>query len=80
DANDAAYAVRTRDVAVAKNFAKIIGEKRARVFNARFVDISRIALAQVRACKEMRDTGKLKTHDTAPAPSAGFAAIMALSK
>ena len=80
DSNDAAYAVRTRDVEVAKKFAKIIGEKRARVFNARFVDISRIALAQVRACKEMRDTGKMKLHDTAPAPSAGFAAVMALSK
>jgi hypothetical protein len=78
--NDAAYAVRTRDVEVAKKFAKIVGEKRARVFNARFVDISRIALAQIRACKEMRDTGKIKVHDTAPAPSAGFAAVMALSK
>ena len=65
---------------MAKKFAKIVGEKRARVFNARFVDISRIALAQIRACKEMRDTGKIKVHDTAPAPSAGFAAVMALSK
>ena len=80
DSNDAAYAVRTRDLEMAKKFAKIIGEKRARVFNARFVDISRIALAQIRACKEMRDTGKIKVHETAPAPSAGFAAVMALSK